>query len=449
MVCISFDKGTLLIKGNVKTPYGKWDSRVGAYRAKSIYYLDILDYFIESNISFQDNVMKVPPIENMENKVSLRSYQKQALHNWNRNNKRGIIVLPTAAGKTYVALKAITDLKTQTLIVVPTLDLIDQWKNRIREFLDIDAGAIGGGKNSVRMVTISTYDSAYLKASVLGNKFNFLIFDEVHHLASYSYMQIAEMFVAPYRMGLTATYERLDERHKLLPHLIGNIVFSLDVEDLAGKYLSPYIYEKIFVRLTDAEQKKYLAEMKIFRNYLKDKRIVMRSAQDFQKFIMLTGRDPRARKALLARNNAHKIALNSEEKIKLLGKQLESHLGAKTLIFTLHNDLVYMISRRFLIPSITYQTPKNERREILEKFKNGNYNTLVTSQVLDEGIDVPDASVGYILSGTGSSREYIQRLGRLLRKVEGKKAKLYEIVSKETVEVRISNRRSKKQKKVV
>ena len=68
MVCISFDKGTLLIKGNVKTPYGKWDSRVGAYRAKSIYYLDILDYFIESNISFQDNVMKVPPIENMENK---------------------------------------------------------------------------------------------------------------------------------------------------------------------------------------------------------------------------------------------------------------------------------------------------------------------------------------------------------------------------------------------
>jgi superfamily II DNA or RNA helicase len=379
----------------------------------------------------------------------LRSYQKQALHNWNRNKKRGIIVLPTAAGKTYVALKAITDLKTQTLIVVPTLDLIDQWKNRIQELLGIDAGAIGGGDYSIKMITVSTYDSAYLKASVLGNKFNFLIFDEVHHLASYSYMQIAEMFVAPYRMGLTATYERLDERHKLLPQLIGNIVFSLDVKDLAGKHLSPYIYEKIFVRLNDTEQKKYLAEMKLFRTYLKDNSIMMKSAQDFRKFIMLTGRDPRARKALLARNNAHKIALNSGEKIKLLGNLLESHSGAKTLIFTLHNDLVYMISRKFLIPSITYQTPKNERREILEKFKTGKFNTLVTSQVLDEGIDVPEASVGYILSGTGSSREYIQRLGRLLRKVEGKKAKLYEIVSKETVEVRISNRRSKKEKKDV
>ena len=299
------------------------------------------------------------------------------------------------------------------------------------------------------MITVSTYSSAYLKASMLGNKFNFLIFDEVHHLASHSYMQIAEMFVAPYRMGLTATYERLDERHKLLPQLIGNIVFSLDVEDLTGKYLSHYDYKKMFVRLNDIEQKKYLTEMKIFRDYLKNKRIVMRSVKDFQKFIMLTGRDPRARKALLARNNAHKIALNSKEKIKLLGNQLEFHPNSQTLIFTLYNDLVYMISRRFLIPSITYQTPKNERREILEKFRSGEYTTLVTSQVLDEGIDVPEASVGYILSGTGSSREYIQRLGRLLRKVKGKKAKLYEIVSKETVEVRISNRRSKKEKKVM
>ena len=449
MVCVSFDKGSLLIKGNVKTPYGKWDSRVGAYRAKSLYYMDILDYFRESNFPIQDTVLKVPPLEVMLSKISLRSYQKQALLNWNRNKNKGIIVLPTAAGKTFVALKAISDMKTPTLIVVPTLDLIDQWKSRIQEFLGVEAGTIGGGEHIVRMITVSTYDSAYLKASVLGNKFTFLIFDEVHHLASQSYMQIGEMYVAPYRMGLTATYERIDERHKLLPNLIGNIVFSLDVEDLAGSYLSPYTYEKIYAKLNSAEQKKYFEKMRIFRNYLADNRIFLRSAQDFQKFIMLTGRDPHARKALLARNSALKIALNSEEKIKLLSTQLESHTGAKTLIFTLHNDLVYIISRRFLIPSITYQTPKNERREILEKFKNGKYNTLVTSQVLDEGIDVPDASVGYILSGTGSSREYIQRLGRLLRKVEGKKAKLYEIVSEDTVEVRISNRRSKKEKKAV
>lgn len=449
MVYLSFDKGSLLIKGNIRTPYGKWDSRVGAYRAKSMYYVDILDFFKESNFYFQDNVIQGPPIEVIENKVKLREYQEQALLNWNRNKKRGVIVLPTAAGKTFIALKAIADLKTQTLIIVPTLDLIDQWKNRVRKYLGIDSGVIGGGENLVKMVTISTYDSAYLKASVIGNKFKLLIFDEVHHLASYSYLQITEMFVAPYRLGLTATYERNDERHKLLPAAIGNIVFSLGVKDLTGTHLSPYKYERIYVKLNSLDQKKYLSQMNIFKNYLKEKRILMRSASDFQKFIMLTGRDPYARKALLARNNALKIALNSNEKIRVLGKYLESNVGEKTLIFTLHNDLVYMISRKFLIPAITYQTPKNERREILEKFKKGIYNTLVTSQVLDEGIDVPDASIGYIISGTGSSREYIQRLGRLLRKIEGKKARLYEIISKETVEVRISNRRTKTERKVV
>jgi superfamily II DNA or RNA helicase len=66
----------------------------------------------------------------------------------------------------------------------------------------------------------------------------------------------------------------------------------------------------------------------------------------------------------------------------------------------------------------------------------------VTSQVLDEGVDVPDATAGYILSGTGSARAYIQRLGRLLRKFEGKQARLVEIVSKETMEVQMSRRRT-------
>ena len=157
MVCLSFDKGSLLIKGNIRTPYGKWDSRVGAYRAKSMHYADILDFFKESNFSLQDNVIQGPPIEVIENKIKLREYQEQALLNWNRNKKRGVIVLPTAAGKTFIALKAISDLKTQTLIIVPTLDLIDQWKDRIKEHLGIESGVIGGGDNFVKMVTISTY----------------------------------------------------------------------------------------------------------------------------------------------------------------------------------------------------------------------------------------------------------------------------------------------------
>lgn len=432
------------MKGDVSTPYGKWDPRVGCFRIKALHYRDVLAYFRESNIPFDDSVQHLPPLETLKSIVKLRSYQETALNRWQRNENRGVLVLPTAAGKTYIALKAVELLRTQTLIVVPTLDLIDQWRSRIAECLGVESGAFGGGENSVRMITVATYDSAYLQVAFLGNRFRLIVFDEVHHLASPSYMQIAEMYTAPYRMGLTATYERIDERHQLLPRLVGDLVFTVRVDELAGKHLAPYTYEKKYVELAPEEQELYDKEMGTFRSYLREKRIVMKNPRDFQKFIMRTGRDPRARDALLARNRALKVALNSQEKINALGKMLEANKKEKTLIFTLHTDLVYAISRRFLIPAITYLTPKKERREILENFRKGNYNTIVTSQVLDEGIDVPDATIGYILSGTGSTRAYIQRLGRLLRKLEGKKACLIEIVSKETMEVGMSRRRTQK-----
>ncbi|HML03277.1 MAG TPA: DEAD/DEAH box helicase family protein [Candidatus Bathyarchaeia archaeon] len=444
MIRLWFDKGTLLVKGEVGTPYGKWDPRVGCYRIKALHYRDVLSYLKESALSYLDEVPNPPPLQTLKEAVKLRPYQEEALSKWQNAGMRGVLVLPTAAGKTFIALKAISFLKTQTLIVVPTLDLIDQWRKRVNDHLGIEAGAIGGGEENVQMVTVSTYDSAYLQAEVLGNRFMFTVFDEVHHLASPGYMQIAEMYIAPYRMGLTATYERSDQRHALLPTLVGDLAYVARADELAGKHLSPYVHEKMYVDLTPEEQRTYDKEMGVFNNYLRERRIVLRSIEDFHKFIMATGRDRRAREALLARNRAIKVALNSEAKLSLLAKQLENNRNEKTIIFTLHNDLVYVISRRFLIPALTYQTPKQERRDILENFRTGDYKTIVTSQVLDEGVDVPDASVGFILSGTGSTREYVQRLGRLLRKVEGKRAKLVEIVSKKTMEIRISRRRRQK-----
>jgi superfamily II DNA or RNA helicase len=437
-----FDKGTLLLKGAVGTPYGKWDQRSGCYRIKACHYRDVLDYFRESNIHVEDAVSNLPPLEQMKGNVELRSYQNEALDKWQAAGKRGVLVLPTAAGKTFIALKAVDLLKVQTLIVVPTLDLLDQWKKRVRDCLGVEAGIVGGGENVVRMVTVATYDSAYAQAAQLGNNFLFLIFDEVHHLASPGYMQIAEMYIAPYRMGLTATYERSDQRHTLLPLLVGDPVYSVSVEELtAGKHLSNYTYEKVSVELTAEEQQTYDVQMVIFKKYLAERHIVLKTAFDFQRFIMTTGRDSHAREALLARNKALKIAVNSTAKLDLLSKKLETYKNEKTLIFTLYNDLVYTVSRRFLIPAVTHQTPREERREILANFGSGKYKVIVTSQVLDEGVDVPDAAVGIVLGGTGSRREYVQRLGRLLRKKEGKTAKLLEIISKETVEVGISRRR--------
>ena len=443
MLRLWFDKGTLLLKGEAGTPYGKWDTRVGCYRIKAYHYRDVLEYLAESKLQVEDDVPMLPPLEHLKSNVELRDYQNEALNNWCKARNRGVLVLPTAAGKTFIALKAIQQLKVQTLIVVPTLDLIDQWKKRIKDYLNLEAGAVGGGENTLRMVTVTTYDSAYIHAEQLGNKFLLIVFDEVHHLASTGYIQIAEMYTAPYLMGLTATYERSDQRHSLLSQLVGDPVYSVGIEEIAG-HLSPYTYEKISVELTPQEQQIYKSQMSIFRSFLQQRKITLKSAADFQKFIMTTGRDPKAREALLARNRAIRVAVNSEAKLNVLAQQLETYKNEKILIFTLYNDLVYSISLRFLIPAITYQTSREERREILANFGNDKYPVVVTSQVLDEGVDVPDASVGLVLGGTGSNREYVQRLGRLLRKKEGKLARLIEIISQETMEVGTSRRRHQK-----
>ncbi|MGH2412526.1 MAG: helicase-related protein, partial [Microcystaceae cyanobacterium] len=104
---------------------------------------------------------------------------------------------------------------------------------------------------------------------------------------------------------------------------------------------------------------------------------------------------------------------------------------------------VYRISQEFLSPAITHQTPVKERHEILTRFREGDYKILVASHVLNEGVDVPDARVAIIISGTGSVREYVQRLGRILRKgkQQHKLALLYEVVAEDTTEERTSERR--------
>jgi superfamily II DNA or RNA helicase len=397
-----------------------------------------------SGLYFKDEVQDLVPCPQLKSRTKLRSYQQQAIEAWENAQMRGVVVLPTGAGKTVVGFKAIEIINGPTLVVAPTLDLLDQWRRRLADEFDTDVGTVGGGDLDVRALTVSTYDSAYLRASELGNKFSLLIFDEVHHLAAPGYRQIAEMFTARYRLGLTATFEREDMQHEELLKLVGGVVFRLGPNDLAGNYLSDYVIQRVNVQLTDQEKIEYDRNYKIFKDYIMTRRIRLTTPLDFQRFVMRSSFDPEARRALLARNRAIGIAFNSQSKMDALEEILKSNSEERTIIFTQHNELVYRISRRFLIPFITHTSNPAERREVLEGFRDGRFRAVVTSKVLDEGIDVPEASLGIIVSGTGSSREFIQRLGRLLRKREGKgEAKLIEIISQNTSESRTSYRRKK------
>ena len=94
-----------------------------------------------------------------------------------------------------------------------------------------------------------------------------------------------------------------------------------------------------------------------------------------------------------------------------------------------------------ILPVLTHHTKGAERKRMLAAFRNGELPVLVTSRVLNEGVDVPEASVGIIVSGTGSVREHVQRLGRILRPKDDKQAVLYELISAGTGEAFTSERR--------
>lgn len=439
MIRLEYDRGTILIYG-MQTPHSRWDERVGAYRSLAMYYRDIVEFLEASNLEFVDNVLDLVPCPLLNFKAELKDYQEEAVNAWVKAGRRGIIVMPTGSGKTFVAMKAISMVSEATLVVVPTLDLMDQWATAALDLLDVEVGLYGGGEHTLGPVTVATYDTAYLRAEELGNKFSLIVFDEVHHLPSPGYSHIAEMSAAPYRMGLTATPERSDGLHVELNRLIGGVRYEVPIKDLAGRHLAEYEIKRVLVDLTPEEKKEYEEAYNTYVNYLKENNLSMTSPEDFRKLVLRSGRDPKARTALLARHRARTISINSSSKLEALAKILENHANDRIIIFTEHNSLVYRVSSAFLIPAITHKTPKKERREILKNFKEGVYRAVVTSKVLDEGVDVPEANVGVILGGSGSKREFIQRLGRLLRKREGKRAILYEVVSKSS-EIAISRRR--------
>ena len=448
MIKISFKQGTLLIQGNVRVPNAVWDERSGSFRALAMYYRDTVNYLKKSKIQFEDNVLDLLPCPDLAaayeasgQKLKLRDYQAEALVSWGENDKWGVLVLPTGSGKTLVGIRAIAGCNTPALVIVPTLDLLEQWKKQLEEAFSMEIGQLGGGEKKILPITVSTYDSAYIHAETLGNRFGLLVFDEVHHLPAAGYRSIAEFSAAPYRLGLTATYEREDELHSELNRLVGGKVYEKQISELTGGHLAPYIIKRIAIALTNEERKEYEQHYSVFLNYLRKTGMIMKGPQDFQKLVMKSGRDPEARKALLARNAARDLAFNSDSKLEKLKKILETHKDDRVFIFTEHNRLVHLISREFLIPAITHRTPAKERSSILEKFRAGSYRAVVTSKVLDEGIDVPEANIGIIASGTGSKREYIQRLGRILRKKEGKEAILYEIIAEETIETGTAKRR--------
>ena len=376
--------------------------------------------------------------------IEPRPYQEDALTAWLAQGSAGVVVLPTGAGKTFVAAMAIVETGLWTLAVVPTIDLLQQWRTALATALSLnidDIGTFGGGEKELKPITIITYDSAALYPREL-SRFGLLIFDECHHLPAPTYRLIAESAFTPLRLGLSATPERSDMAHIELDELIGPEVYRRSPAELTeGRYLAQYQEKIIDIALSGEDEIRYAEQRRIYSSFLRRRRIVIRSPEDFQqKLIFLSARDPEARTAMLAWREARQIAMNAPAKYSEIERLLHKHAADQVLLFSEYNPVVDQISRRFCLPSITYKTPTEERRTILDRFRTGQYTKLVTGRVLNEGVDVPDCRVAIIVSGNSTKREYIQRLGRILRPKEGE-ALLYELVTTGTTEEEMAKRR--------
>ena len=454
---LKFDGGTLLLhpppRGKAWIDYATWDDRVEKFRIPAIHYRQLVETLQSNNINFIDEAKEFGPLELTLNfEMEPYPHQEEALLAWKQAQRQGVVVLPTAGGKTYLAQLAMSSTPRTTLVVVPTLDLMHQWYAQMEAaFPDVSVGLLGGGSRDKTPILIATYDSAAIHGETLGNRYALLIFDECHHLPTDFYRTIAEYAIAPYRLGLTATPDRTDGRHRELDTLIGPVVYRKSPQELAGQALAEHEVIQIKVKLSQQEGERYQNAINIRNQFLREANISLGSLKGWQLFVQASARSQPGRRAMLAHNEAKKIASGTDGKLRLLTELIWEHYPERMLIFTNDNATVYHISQEFLIPAITHQTPVKERHDILTRFKSGEYKTLVTSHVLNEGVDVPDARIAVILSGTSSTREYIQRLGRVLRQGsnKNKQAILYEIVAENTGEERTSQRRKGEYKKAV
>lgn len=460
---LRYDKGTLILHPHPEEKgawekFVTWDSRVERYRAPGRHYARLMLALRKEGISVIDKardfheVRFVPTFE-----MTPYQHQSEALRAWMRYGRAGVVVLPTAAGKTYLAQLAIQRTPRSTLILVPTKPLLSQWyTSMITAFPDLNVGVLGGGdRDGISPdndppvdLLISTYTSAAIHAERLGNRYAFIVFDECHNLPTDFYRVIADFSIAPYRLGLTATPERSDDRHEELDHLIGPELYRRAPEELSGIALANYETIQIKVALTQEEREEYDYNIELRNRFMRENGLTF-GGNGWNRFVQASARSTEGRRAMLAHNKARKLAFGATAKIRVLETLMLEHWPNRMIIFTNDNETVHTISERFLLPAITHETPAKERHDILDLFRKGSYRIIVTSRVLNEGIDVPNAMVGFVLSGTGSRREYVQRLGRLLRRGDdpNKKALLYEFIAQDTTEEGTSRRRRKDSKK--
>ncbi|HLW02096.1 MAG TPA: DEAD/DEAH box helicase family protein [Ktedonobacterales bacterium] len=460
-VRLRFERGTLLIEDTsapaVDQPHDRpvwlpegcvFDGRVGAYRAFAYQYRDVVLGLRRAGVALLDQAPLYAPVAFHLIAAPERPYahQTEALNAWKKGGMRGVVVLPTGAGKTHVGALAMAAAGRPTVVLVYTRELLRQWHSVLTTTFGMAVGIMGDGMlDADHDLVVATYDSAYRHFDHWGNRWGLVIFDECHRLSASTYTQAAQFLLSPLRLGLSATPEGSDgELPPSLGEVVGPIVYRRTADELQGDTLAPYEIRRIAVDLTDEERVRYEALTAERDAFLRARGIKLGAPGGWEMFLRASAGSAEGRRALLAHHERRLLAKGAETKLAVLAELLQQHPREQVLIFTDDTATAYEVSERFLLPVITHETPARERTEWMSLFRTGKLRALVASHVLDEGIDVPAAAVGVLLSGSGSVREAVQRLGRILRRSPDKRqAILYEVVARQTSEEETARRRGR------
>jgi DNA excision repair protein ERCC-3 len=347
-----------------------------------------------------------------------RDYQLDAVSAFHAGGRggHGVVVLPCGAGKTIVGITAMSELKTETLILTTSITALRQWISELKCKTNIDPELIGeysGEKKEIRPVTVSTYQIISARNSddeqrhfklFSERNWGFIIYDEVHILPAPVFRITAEL-QAKRRLGLTATLVREDGH-------------ETDVFALIG----PKRHEMSWKVL---EYQGWIAQAECF-----EVRVAM---PDNLKMPY----------AIAPKREKFRVAAENPDKNAIVKRLIAKHCDAHILVIGTYLEQLQHISKQLDAPLITGKTKNSEREELYGRFKRGEIKLLVVSKVANFAIDLPDANVAIEVRGSfGSRQEEAQRLGRILRPKPGEnKAHFYAVVSRDTCEEEFSMHR--------
>ncbi|MBO7500535.1 MAG: DEAD/DEAH box helicase [Fibrobacterales bacterium] len=360
---------------------------------------------------------------------SLRDYQREAAAVfWASGAARGgsgVVVLPCGAGKTIVGIVAMSLVKSKTLILVPNVTAARQWIDELVDKTTLtrdDVKEYSGERKEIGPVTVATYqintrrtgfdkdgNPLYEHFEIFGkNRWGLIVYDEVHMLPAPVFSKSAQM-QATRRLGLTATLVREDGRETDVFSLIGPKKFDLPWKTLEAQgWIASAVCREVRVPLDEPLK------------------MVYSTAE---------GREQAA------------IAATNPAKEEVVRELLDKHSAPDDRVIVIGRLLAQLerISANLGLPLITGSTPEAKRKELYDRFRDGDLKRLVLSNVGNFALDLPDANVLIQISGTfGSRQEEAQRLGRVLRpKKGGGNAYFYTLVSRDTCEQKFAMNRQR------